>query len=594
MAKAIYDSQQSQHSTQNSESSLLNHSLGSLKSNTSDTQKENFLNFSSYAKSELQNHMTKTHLQEHIEDVDVALNCHNLSYRNITCSYKKTPTVMTQTKLYAILYLALLINKDEIHLGDMIRFMNEGSLSYNYYQHFFPEDIDSQTSFLNSFKINRVYKHDTYRAESGKLAAFLDLNDDIPIPNMVNLIKRYCKEMNLPNEICSACLNFLAFTQPNMKIINNIIPNYEGKAMCVIIFVLKLLFGLDDVTELHLSSFADKINEGEVPQDNKHADRAEMFSFMDWLKTILYRRHVLSKHHFPTGFVDKVFSTQVYIDFINAYYHKYDIQRQEDHDYDNVEKVVGKDVDLKRQTLIFTPSLTPLYDNLKVLLNSGELNNYQREVVLRNYEYATIHHLKEPKEYFTRDTEIINKGANNDIKLSPIFATQNIYLNGRNTISCKVSKGKTHVPNVNAVEDELDTQLRLNFFDRIYADNLDASLNRSFNECGLAAQVYNKHYRPDRRYWLRLGVNIFNMRIDEFEKFWCDFPYHFRLLVGECAKITSQGVKDLMVEFNYFDCYVCYEHLFDADGKMKKSKSAKNSHLNVSLIRLVKIAKQHW
>ena len=37
-------------------------------------------------------------------------------------------------------------------------------------------------------------------------------------------------------------------------------PNYEGRAMAFIIVVMKMLFGLDDITEYQISRVAEKIN----------------------------------------------------------------------------------------------------------------------------------------------------------------------------------------------------------------------------------------------------------------------------------------------------------------------------------------------
>jgi TATA box-binding protein-associated factor RNA polymerase I subunit B len=37
-------------------------------------------------------------------------------------------------------------------------------------------------------------------------------------------------------------------------------PNYEGRAMAYIIVVLKILFGLDDITENEISRVVEKIN----------------------------------------------------------------------------------------------------------------------------------------------------------------------------------------------------------------------------------------------------------------------------------------------------------------------------------------------
>lgn len=38
------------------------------------------------------------------------------------------------------------------------------------------------------------------------------------------------------------------------------IPNYEGRAIAYIIVVMKILLGMDDITEKKISEIADKIN----------------------------------------------------------------------------------------------------------------------------------------------------------------------------------------------------------------------------------------------------------------------------------------------------------------------------------------------
>lgn len=40
----------------------------------------------------------------------------------------------------------------------------------------------------------------------------------------------------------------------------NFIPNYEGRAMAFIIVIMKILFGLDGITEFEISRVAEKIN----------------------------------------------------------------------------------------------------------------------------------------------------------------------------------------------------------------------------------------------------------------------------------------------------------------------------------------------
>lgn len=41
---------------------------------------------------------------------------------------------------------------------------------------------------------------------------------------------------------------------------SSFIPNYEGRAMAYIIVTLKILYGLDDITEKEISRVVEKIN----------------------------------------------------------------------------------------------------------------------------------------------------------------------------------------------------------------------------------------------------------------------------------------------------------------------------------------------
>jgi len=54
---------------------------------------------------------------------------------------------------------------------------------------------------------------------------------------------------------------FIALSNPKMKFDRkSCIPNYEGRAMAFIIVIMKILLGLDGITEYEISKVAAKIN----------------------------------------------------------------------------------------------------------------------------------------------------------------------------------------------------------------------------------------------------------------------------------------------------------------------------------------------
>ncbi|VEN37850.1 unnamed protein product, partial [Callosobruchus maculatus] len=97
------------------ESSLLGtETLTSMKS--SSVTEENTLKFNHYAKKELRRKLSSSHLKEHQKDINLTLNCHKLIYKERTRRYKRGVQILSPDKLYSVLYLGLLIIKDQIQL----------------------------------------------------------------------------------------------------------------------------------------------------------------------------------------------------------------------------------------------------------------------------------------------------------------------------------------------------------------------------------------------------------------------------------------------------------------------------------------------
>lgn len=115
-----------------------------------------------------------------------------------TKQYKYGVHFISPIKLYSLLYLGLLIVKDKLQLGDLLRFIREGHLSFNKYTHLFPnDDGDNLWNIMNNIK-NSSFSSDSIRVYTGKLAKFLGVTSFIRIPNCIDLCHRYCQEMNLP------------------------------------------------------------------------------------------------------------------------------------------------------------------------------------------------------------------------------------------------------------------------------------------------------------------------------------------------------------------------------------------------------------
>lgn len=60
-----------------------------------------------------------------------------MTYKTVSRKFRYGPLALSRNKVFGIIYLGLLMIKDKIQLGDMLRFIREGHLSYNKVEHFF-------------------------------------------------------------------------------------------------------------------------------------------------------------------------------------------------------------------------------------------------------------------------------------------------------------------------------------------------------------------------------------------------------------------------------------------------------------------------
>ncbi|XP_071569340.1 uncharacterized protein Taf1b isoform X2 [Temnothorax nylanderi] len=179
---------------------------------------------------------------------------------HVTTRYKTGPELITPTKLWAILYLALRIHNQDIHLGDMIRYGREGHLSYYRLDRLVPPEVSLTRSDMNFLSRAMDITHKGMRRIIGRMAKFLGVTKII-CPDLLSLVNRYCTELALPKSISSYAERLISLSAPKMTFDKkSCIPNYEGRAMAFIIVVLKTLLSLDGITENGISNVADKIN----------------------------------------------------------------------------------------------------------------------------------------------------------------------------------------------------------------------------------------------------------------------------------------------------------------------------------------------
>lgn len=328
--------------------------------------------------------------------------------KHVTTKYRTSPHVITPMKLWAILYLALRIHKQDIHLADMLRYGREGHLSYYRLDHLLPAEMTITDSDVKLLTQNNEITHKGMRKTSAEIAKFLFVSE-IRCPNLVTLIKRYCKELNLPEKISTYVESLVVLSAPRM-IFNNqepLIPNYEGRAMAFIVVVLKVLLGMDGITEYETSRIAEKINS---KAEAENYLRSKLFSFREWQRYIECRRNILTRKHFPTKFKndsDGFGNTELYVRFIKSALsrrgdkpeirnYKNAIPRQLTNAMEQCISMLGESYLSSDNVEIFSPSLTPQYSYLMQLLENPM---YDLPDILRNdFSKATLCYSTEPKK----------------------------------------------------------------------------------------------------------------------------------------------------------------------------------------------------
>ncbi|XP_043460845.1 TATA box-binding protein-associated factor RNA polymerase I subunit B [Leptopilina heterotoma] len=215
----------------------------------------------------------------------------------VTTRYKLGPQVITATKLWAILHLAFRIHGVNIHLSDMLRYGKEGHLSYYKMDHLIPQEVSLSKENVSMLTPINELTHKGLRELSAGIANFLDVTFDTP--NFLSLAENYCLELQLPRGILLYTERLLALCSPKMIFHGQtFMPNYEGRVMAFIIVVMKILFGMDGITEYEISRVAEKINMQATERD---VLLSKLFSFNEWQRFIECRKAVLSEVHFPSN-----------------------------------------------------------------------------------------------------------------------------------------------------------------------------------------------------------------------------------------------------------------------------------------------------
>ncbi|GJQ86862.1 hypothetical protein Trydic_g19530 [Trypoxylus dichotomus] len=616
LAKAKHE--EALNATQQSNTTSLNQSLGNLKGTqcSEGIDQSKILKYHASAVKAITKKMSKNHFRDHCRDVNSTLTCHKLSHKLLAGSYTHSPFVITRTRIYALLYLGLLINKSEIQLGDMLRYVREGHLSYHHCNHFFPEQVVENDLNVCTFNYGQVPMFSTsLRSSAMGIASLINVKKYLPMQNLVELSERYCKELNLPDEVHHYVINLISKSQPKLSIYGNAktIPNYEGRVMSLIIFVLKLLFCLDDCTEFDLSNLADALEE-HLPIKGQRR-----FNFMTWLKHIEYRKLVLHENHFPTQYLnDNYQNTESFVGFLNWVNEKVVGGEKLPLDMGMIKKqidVLKDTANYSAEKFTFKYNLTPFRNYTRQLVHSQrmEQRGYFEDLLSLDFSLDTLeylHHVKTYKEVLLPNVELEYKhgGKNDDIKFVHLFNKEGerFRIMRREKKEVKVTFAKTDLHKKIVKHDPVtgkrfrkDPQQILENFINQHGNTYDKNKSKQSKDAPLLGipddlpdnlddlNIDNVVYNSWERVWSNFQ-NISTFNTEETKEFFDSLPINFRLLFRECARVIEQHEKDLWVEYCLTDAYLSF--VFNRKTLIWRGETVVDSELK----KLVENAKKTW
>lgn len=205
--------------------------------------------------------------------------------------------------VFAIIWLALNHVGDDLQLADLLRYGNESHIKTNNISHLVPTNVNAQFA-VNMFRQSGGgdLHHFGLRQKAYAIARTVRFRN-AKLPDFGRLCERYCVDLSLPPIVAQMAKKLIAFYPPQMKLSlrsmhNGAMPNYEGRAMAFIVFILKLIFGLDDWREHKMSESAKRLNEKMATMDVKHD---QIFVWSEWRRYIDMRNHILAQCHYPTA-----------------------------------------------------------------------------------------------------------------------------------------------------------------------------------------------------------------------------------------------------------------------------------------------------
>ncbi|KAH8242644.1 hypothetical protein KR032_000854 [Drosophila birchii] len=223
-------------------------------------------------------------------------------------------------KLYVVLAIALNMVEDDIQLTDLLRLVEEEHLTSRYMLKYLPENVAAKgKTLLKELELGNQRDQCSYtvcfllfsyapnfnffplqflRSHVGYMARFINLSQ-FQRPNLLALAERYVLELGLPPRVAKYVGSLLDLLPPSFACSHgdHVYPRYEPRVMAYIVYVMKLLFGLDDVKEKKISMSAKQINEELQNVDGVEPQVPLLFVFTEWMQFVELRKVIVAQYN---------------------------------------------------------------------------------------------------------------------------------------------------------------------------------------------------------------------------------------------------------------------------------------------------------
>lgn len=212
---------------------------------------------------------------------------------------RSVPEKISLSKIFAILCFCLSYCKESILPSDIIRWNRLLLFPCVDPAPFIPDDQLTTFYRLSSNQGASSVLYNEVEWETAVLVELLEIPKPLPKTSLLPIIDRFIAELNLPKSFLpvvgqlSDALCFsevtLDFTAKKDHTCIRCPENAEALAMSLIIFSLRIFFGLDDATELFLTTQTRLIQE-------KITDDTVLFDILEWMHYLDCRRLALFSH----------------------------------------------------------------------------------------------------------------------------------------------------------------------------------------------------------------------------------------------------------------------------------------------------------